>query len=339
MKTAITRGPFDIVIADAPEPTPAPGEALVRVERVGICGSDLSLYKGTHPYRLYPRIQGHEAAGRIVAFGDGDAVGLSVGDRVAVEPLLPCGTCYPCRVGRRNCCTRLQVIGAHVDGMFRQYVALPLFTLYQASDLEPDLAALAEPVSIAVQAVARGEITAADRVVVMGAGPIGTAICLAATDRGARVMVVDKIPARLEIARAYGAEQTVNADEEDVASVVQAWTDGEGPSVIVDAVGAPAVIRRCCDLVASAGRVVIVGLSEQEVSLPILDFTRKEMTILGSRNNAGLFAHAVDLVRRHRERMTAMITHRYPLDRFPEAIKFAAEHPAEAEKVMIEVSG
>lgn len=338
MRTAITRGPFDIVIEDAPEPTPASGEALVRVERVGICGSDLSLYKGTHPYRLYPRIQGHEAAGRIVAFGDGDAAGLSVGDRVAVEPLLPCGTCYPCRINRRNCCTRLQVIGAHVDGMFREYVALPLFTLHQASDLDPDLAALAEPVSIAVQAVARGEITAADRVLVMGAGPIGTAICLAATDRGARVMVADKIPARLEIARAYGAEQTVNADDDDISDVAQDWTDGEGPSVVVDAVGAPAVIRLCCETVASAGRVVIVGLSEQEVSLPILDFTRKEMTILGSRNNAGLFADAVDLVRRNRDRMTAMITHRYPLSQFPDAIKFAAEHPSEAEKVMIEVS-
>jgi L-gulonate 5-dehydrogenase len=338
MKTAVTRGPFEISIEDAPIPTPGSGEVLVRVERVGICGSDLSLYKGTHPYRFYPRIQGHEAAGRIVAFGDDATNGLSVGDRVAIEPLLPCGTCYPCRIGRPNCCTRLKVIGAHVDGMFREFVALPAFTLYQASDLDPELAALAEPVSIAVQAVARGAITAADRVLVMGAGPIGTAICLAATDKGARVVVADKIPARLEIARTYGAEQTVNAGEEDVAAVAQAWTDGEGPSVVVDAVGAPPVIRHCCELVASAGRVVIVGLSEQEVSLPILDFTRKEMTILGSRNNAGLFAEAVDLVRRNRDRMTAMITHRYPLAQFPEAIKFAAEHPAEAEKVMIEVT-
>jgi L-gulonate 5-dehydrogenase len=335
----MTRGPFDIAIEDAAEPEPGAGEALIRVERVGICGSDLSLYKGTHPYRLYPRIQGHEASGRIAAFGAGDRGGLSVGDRVAVEPLLPCGTCYPCRIGRRNCCTRLRVIGAHVDGMFREFVALPVFALYQASDLDPDLAALAEPVSIAVQAVARGEITGADRVLVMGAGPIGTAICLAATDRGARVMVADKIPARLAIARAFGAERTVDADEEDVAAAAQAWTEGDGPSVVVDAVGAPAVIRRCCEIVASAGRVVVVGLSEQEVSLPILDFTRKEMTIVGSRNNAGLFGEAVDLVRRNRERMGLMITHRYPLARFPEAIKFAAEHPAEAEKVMIEVSG
>jgi L-gulonate 5-dehydrogenase len=338
MRAAVTRGPFDVVVEEAPAPTPGAGEALVRVERVGICGSDLSLYKGTHPYRSYPRIQGHEASGVVVAFGNGSDGRLSVGDRVAVEPLLPCGECYPCRIGRRNCCTRLRVIGAHVDGMFRELVALPLFTLYPAGDLEPDLAALAEPVSIAVQAVARGEVTAADRVLVMGAGPIGTGICLAAVDRGARVTVVDKIPTRLAIARAFGAERTVNADDEDVAAAAQSWTEGDGPSVVVDAVGAPAVIRRCCELVASAGRVVVVGLSEQEVNLPILDFTRKEMTILGSRNNAGRFGEAVDLVRRHKDRIGSMITHRYPLSRFSEAIRFAADHPAEAEKVMVELA-
>jgi len=257
---------------------------------------------------------------------------------VAVEPLIACGECYPCRIGRRNCCTRLQVLGAHVDGAFREFVALPTSMLYPANDLSPDLAALVEPVSIAVQAVDRGWIGPEDRVVVVGAGPIGAGICLAATDRGARVMVVDRLAGRLELARALGAERTVVAGEEDVAAIVRDWTDGDGPSVTVDAVGLPAVIRQCCDLVASAGRVVIVGLSEQEVSLPILDFTRKEMTILGSRNNAGLFGEAVALVRRSQDRVGRMITHRFPLARTPEAFAFAIEHPADAEKVMIEVA-
>ncbi|MBA3416902.1 MAG: alcohol dehydrogenase catalytic domain-containing protein, partial [Chloroflexia bacterium] len=331
-------GPFDVVVEEVADVQPAPGEALLRIERVGVCGSDVSFFKGTHPYRHYPRIQGHEAAGRVVALGEGDRGGLAVGDLVAVEPLIACGACYPCRIGRANCCTDLKVLGAHLDGAFREFVALPFSMLYPANDLDPDLVALCEPISIAVQAAARGEIGPGDRVVVMGAGPIGAGICLAATDRGARVLCTDLLPSRLELARLYGAERTVVAGAEDVAAVVAEWTGGEGPTVTVDAVGAPPVIRQCCALVANAGRVVIVGLSEQEVSLPIIDFTRKEMTIVGSRNNAGRFGDAVSLVRRNRDRVGAMITHRYPLQRTAEALRFSTEHPAETEKVMIEVA-
>lgn len=338
MLGVVTHGPFDVTLEEIPFVQPAAGEALVRIERVGVCGSDVSLYKGTHPYRLYPRIQGHEAAGVVVALGEGAAGGsVAVGDRVAIEPLLPCGACYPCRIGRANCCTNLKVLGAHVDGAFREFVAAPVALLHPANDLDPDHAALCEPISIAVQAAARGDIGPADRVVVVGAGPIGAGICLAASDRGARVLCVDMLPSRLALARTYGAERTVIAGEEDVEAAIGAWTGGEGPSVAVDAVGAPTVIRQCCAMVASAGRVVIVGLSEQDVSLPIIDFTRKEMTIFGSRNNAGRFGEAVDLVRRNRDRIGAMITHRFPLEATAEALKFAAEHPAETEKVMIEM--
>ena len=338
MRGVVTRGPFDVVVDDLPDVLPGIGEALVRIERVGVCGSDVSFFKGSHPYRVYPRVQGHEAAGRVVAFGGDETNGLGVGDLVAIEPLIACGACYPCRVGRGNCCTALKVLGAHVDGTFREFVALPLGMLHPAHDLDADLAALCEPVSIAVQAVARGRIGPDDQVVVYGAGPIGAAICLAAADRGARVLCVDLLPSRLQLARSLGAERTVNPGEEGVDAVVAEWTDGDGPSVTVDAVGVPAVIRQACALVANAGRVVIVGLSEQEVSLPVIDFTRKEMTILGSRNNAGRFGDAVALVRRYRERIGAMITHRYPLDCVPEALAFATEHPAEVEKVMIDVA-
>ena len=298
MKAVMTRAPFDVVVDEVAEVRPAPGEALVRIERVGVCGSDVSFFKGTHPYRRYPRIQGHEAAGRVIALGEGDPGGLTIGDLVAIDPLIACGTCYPCRIGRGNCCTDLKVLGAHVDGAFRELVALPVAMLYPANDLDPDLVALCEPISIAVQAATRGQIGPEDRVVVIGAGPIGAGICLAAADRGAGVMCVDLLPSRLELARVYGAERTVVAGEEDVEAVVADWTGGEGPTVAVDAVGAPQVIRQCCALVASAGRVVLVGLSEKEVSLPIIDFTRKEMTILGSRNNAGRFGEAVSLGRR-----------------------------------------
>lgn len=337
MRTAVTLGPGRIVVVDRPEPVPGPGEAVVRVERVGICGSDLHLYHGNHPYASYPRTQGHEFSGLVLGYGGGEPGPVAVGERVAVEPLLPCGECYPCRQARANCCVRLRVLGAHVDGALTERITVPNERLYPTGDLDPDLAALVEPVSIGVQAAARGEIAADDRVVVFGAGPIGQAVILAAVDRGARVMAVDRLASRLALARLLGAEVTAESGRDDVASLAFDWTGGDGPSVTVDAVGAPAVIRACVDLVASAGRVVVIGLSDREVSIPVIEFTRKELTILGSRNNAGLFGAAVDLVSRRRDVVRALITHRYPLDRVAEAIAFADQHPAEAEKVMIEV--
>ncbi len=338
MKTAVTLAPRRIELVDRPEPRAGDGEALIRVERVGICGSDLHLYHGKHPYASYPRTQGHEFAGIVLGYGGGGGGPVAVGERVAVEPLLPCGACYPCRLGRGNCCVRLRVLGAHVDGALTELIAVPTERLYPTADLAPELAALVEPVSIGVQAVARGGIGAEDRVLVFGAGPIGQAVVLAAVDRGARVMAVDRFGSRLDLARRLGAEATVEVGSDDLATAVAAWTGGDGPSVAVDAVGAPAVIRSCVDLVASAGRVVIIGLSDQEVSLPVIDFTRKELTIVGSRNNAGLFGAAVDLVSRRREEVGALITQRYPLAEVAAAIAFADEHPAEVEKVMIEIT-
>jgi len=336
MRTAVTIGPGRIQMRDQPEPTAGTGEALLQVERVGICGSDLHLYHGKHPYATFPRIQGHEISAVVRGYGGG--VGpVPIGERVAVEPLLPCGGCYPCRLGRGNCCVNLKVLGAHVDGALTEWIVVPSERLFAAGDLDPELTALVEPVSIGVQATARGAIGAEDRVVVFGAGPIGQAVILAAVDRGARVLAVDRLPSRLLLAKRLGAEVTVQAGVDDLPAVVREWTHGDGPSVTVDAVGAPAVIRSCVDLVAHAGRVVIIGLSDQEVSLPVLDFTRKELTILGSRNNAGLFGVALDLVRRRGEVVRGLITHRYPLERVAEAIEFADRHPAEAEKVMIEV--
>jgi L-gulonate 5-dehydrogenase len=337
MKAAVTTEPGRVELVERAEPRPGSGEVLVRVERVGICGSDLHLYHGNHPYASYPRVQGHEFCGAVVGFGDGAAGPVAIGERVAVEPLLPCGECYPCRRGRPNCCARLQVMGAHRDGALVELIAVPAERVYPTGDLDVDLAALVEPVSIGVQAAARGEIGADENVVIFGAGPIGLATLLAALDRGARVMMVDRLANRLELARRLGAVETVVADRGDVAAAALAWTKGDGPAVTVDAVGSPAVIRSCVELVAHAGRVVVIGLSDQEVSLPIIQFTRKELTILGSRNNAGRFGEAVALVKRRRHDIGALITHRFPLGRIAEAFAVADRQQAAATKVMIEV--
>lgn len=334
MRAVVTIAPRMMEVVERAEPMAGPGQALVRVEAVGLCGSDLHFYLGDHPYVTYPQTQGHEFSGTILSFGEGYQGPLKVGDRVAVEPLLPCGHCYPCRHGRPNCCTNLAVMGAHVPGALTDLIAVPVERLYPVGNLDPELAALVEPISIGLQAVMRGQVTAEDKVVVFGAGPIGQAVLLACKDRGASVLAVDRLTSRLDLARTLGADVTVQADE-NVAARIQEWTDGDGPGVIFEATGVPAVIRQAVDLVASAGRIVIIGLSNKEVSLPVVEFTRKELTVLGSRNNAGIFAAAVDLVQRNQERVRALITHRFPLEETALALDFALNYPTEAEKVII----
>jgi threonine dehydrogenase-like Zn-dependent dehydrogenase len=320
-------------------PEPGPGQALIRVEVVGICGSDLHFFEGQNPYANYPQTQGHEFSGRVVAFGEGYQGPVRVGQRVSVEPLIPCGGCYPCRRGRPNCCTRLQVLGVHTAGAFAEYVAVPAKALYPADDLDPDLTSLVEPLSIGMQVVTRGQVTGEDSVAVYGAGMIGQAVLACALDRGARVLLVDRIPSRLALGRRLGAERVVDGTKEDALEAIRDWTGGDGAAVVVDATGAPAVIRAAVDAVAFSGRIVIVGISMQEVSLPIPEFTRKELTILGSRNNAGVFGAALDLVRRRGEGLRPLITQRFPLAQAPAAIDFALHHPAEAAKVLLDVEG
>ncbi len=336
MRAVVTQAPKVMEVVEKPEPTAAPGQALISVEVVGICGSDLHLYLGDHPYATYPQTQGHEFSGTIVAFGAGYTGPLKIGERVAVEPLLPCGTCYPCRHGRPNCCTHLAVLGAHVPGALTDLIAVPVETLYPTGDLDEELAALVEPISIGLQAVFRGNVIADDNVVIFGAGPIGQAVLLACKDRNARVLVVDKLASRLELATRLGADRVMSADDK-LAEIINDWTQGDGPSIIFEATGVPAVIRTAVDLVASAGRIVIIGLSNQEVSIPVIEFTRKEMTILGSRNNANIFGEAVALVQRNQDRARQLITHRFTLEETPQALEFALHHPTEAEKVLIHV--
>jgi len=339
MKAVVTVEPQRMELRDVAEPVAGPQQAIVRVEAVGLCGSDLHMFRGSDPYARFPIVQGHEFAGIVERLGGTVPRAVHVGDRVAVEPLQPCGQCYPCRRGRSNCCARLEVLGAHLPGALTERIAVRTDALYPVGDLDPELAALVEPVSIGLQAVSRGAVDADDRVVIFGAGPIGQAVLLAAVDRGARVLVADRVPHRLELARALGAEDTVDVSTRDIGDRVADWTNGDGASVVVEATGVPSVSRLAVELVAHAGRVVILGTSDDEVSLPIIAFTRKELTILGSRNNNGLFGQAVDLVQRQCARARLLITHRFPLEQTQQAIEFAMAHTAEAEKVMIRVGG
>ncbi|MGI8423488.1 MAG: zinc-binding alcohol dehydrogenase family protein [Chloroflexota bacterium] len=338
MRAAVTVAPRRIEIREVPDPRPAPDEALIKVETAGICGSDLHLFDGSNPYANYPRTQGHEFSGRVISFGGAYGGPVNVGDRVTVEPLIWCGDCYPCRNDRPNCCVRLKVLGVHVDGAFSDMIAVKSRALFPVGGLDAELTTLVEPVSIGMQVVCRATVTGADTVVVYGAGVIGQAALICARDRGARVLVVDKLRPRLELAKQLGAEAVAEAGKDDVPGMIKDWTNGEGTAVAIDATGAPSAIRAAIDAVAPSGRVVIVGISNQEVSIPVIEFSRKELTILGSRNNTGVFGDALDLVRRLGEKLRVLVTHRFPIEQAQAAMTLAHDRPHEAEKVLLVVS-
>jgi len=296
MKALVLHGPRDLRYGEVREPVPAPGEAVVQVVLAGICGSDLHAYHGTQPFFVYPQTPGHEAVGHVVALGPGvppDALGA----RVVLDPTVSCGRCYPCRVGRGNCCADLRVLGVHLPGVMAERFVAPWTGLVRVPDHVPDeVAVLAEPLSIAHHALSRARVRADDRVAIIGAGCIGQVLLLMCRREGAACLLIDPARPRLDLAARLGADAVVDPAGEDPSEAVRRFTGGEGASVVFEAVGHPETIRSALDLASNAGRVVILGLCSHEVSLPGSVFVRKELDVLGSRLHGGSLPAAVALL-------------------------------------------
>jgi threonine dehydrogenase-like Zn-dependent dehydrogenase len=329
-------------VVRVPEPgEPGRGEVLVRPEAVGLCGSDFHYFLGDigtidDPSSLYPRIQGHEAAGTILAVGPDCPPELDPGSRVALWPVSSCGRCYACRIGHGNACVNISLIGVHEDGALQEQLVVPAAQVFPVGDQDPALAALIEPVSIAVRTVVRGRVAEGERVVVLGAGPIGQALALAAIDRGASVLLVDTLRSRLDRGTATGADVLQVGKDDDLAAAAREWAGEEGPEVVIEATGVPGLVQPAVDLVAHAGRVVVVGLSGEPAPVRVGDLPLKEIDVLGvSCCGADEFAAAVDLVGRRRDVAAALVTHEFPLGRAPEAIAYAMAHPVEVMKAVV----
>jgi len=295
MRAVIMNAPKSIETGTWQTPTPRPGEVLISVGAAGICAGDLYFFQGKNPYAVYPQICGHEIAGTITEVGEG-VEGLRPGMQVVVEPFIGCGKCYPCRVGKSNCCANLRIIGVHFPGGYADYLTAPATHVHPVPEgLSLFDATFAEPVAIGVQACRRGEI-GAEYVLILGCGPIGLALIEVARARGARVVATDIVESRMEVARQLGAE-TLPADDKLLAKVIE-QTNGEGAPVVIEATGSAKVMEQTADLVAAGGRIVIVGLVPKGtgVTFPGLDFTRKEMTILGSRASVRCFPESLELL-------------------------------------------
>jgi threonine dehydrogenase-like Zn-dependent dehydrogenase len=331
MKAVVTLGPGRIELEDRPEPgEPGPGEVIVRPRAVGICGSDFHYLMGE--LGDFPRVQGHEVGAVVEAAGPDSS--LSAGDAVALHPLSHCGRCYPCRIGRTNVCDNFSLIGIHEDGALQELLRMPGDLVFPTSERRPEIAALAEPLSIAVRAINRSRLEAGEHAVIFGAGPIGQAICLLARERDAPVLMIDPLASRRELGESMGAETLPWRD--DVSEAAREWAGGEGSEVVFDATGAPDAIRAGFETAVSAGRLVMVGMSHHDVPLRVFGFVDKELDVLGvSCCQGDEFGEAVAFVERNGDRLENLITQRYPLERAPEALRWAMEHPAETMKVVI----
>jgi 2-desacetyl-2-hydroxyethyl bacteriochlorophyllide A dehydrogenase len=286
MQTIILDRPGEFRLASTPPPqAPGPGEALVRVHRVGICGTDLHAFRGTQPFFSYPRILGHELGVEVLALDPAAPQGaVAVGDRCSVEPYLNCGSCGACARGRQNCCTRLQVLGVHIDGGMRECISVPAAKLHRSASLSYEQLALVETLAIGAHAVQRAQIEPGEWALVIGAGPIGLATMQFAGLAGARVVALDVNADRLAFCRARGlAGQTIDG-RGDALAALQELTGGELATAVFDATGNLASMARAFEYVAHAGQLTFVGLAQGDVTLHDPTFHRREITLLASRN-------------------------------------------------------
>jgi 2-desacetyl-2-hydroxyethyl bacteriochlorophyllide A dehydrogenase len=282
MQALVCKAPGQLAIEDRPAAKAAPGEVLVRIRRVGICGTDYHIYEGNQPFLSYPRIMGHELAVEVVENNTG--FGPVVGQICVVNPYLSCGTCVACRRGKPNCCTRIQVLGVHRDGGMTQYLALPVGNLIVADDLSVDECAMVEFLAIGAHAVRRGFVTSADRALIIGAGPIGLGAALFAKLAGADITVMDRDGERLTAAtELFETCHTVLADDDAPAKLLQ-FTDGDGYDAVFDATGNLGSIEAGFAYAAHGGRYVLVSVVKGDIAFTDADFHRKELTLLGSRN-------------------------------------------------------
>lgn len=309
--------PGHFITTEGPEPTLAPGEALVRVHRIGICGTDLHAFAGKQPFFNYPRILGHELGVEVIDPGD-TPNGLKAGDRCSVEPYLNCGHCIACRRGKPNCCTSLNVLGVHSDGGMRPFIAVPTRKLHHSARLDYEQLALVETLGIGAHAIERAEPTKNDFVLVIGAGPIGLSVIQFALVSGATLAVMDVSESRLAFCRdQLGVKHTVVAGV-DAAAQLKSISGGDLPTIVIDATGNPKSMAGTFELAAHGGRIVFVGLFQGDVTFNDPNFHRRELTLCGSRNALPqTFRDIISLVESGRVDTKPWITHRFPLAETP----------------------
>lgn len=326
--------PGIFAFGELPSPVPASGEVLLRLRRLGYCGSDLSTFRGANPLVSYPRIPGHEIAAEIVSAGRDVPPHLHPGLAATVVPYTACGKCTACRAGRL--CRHNQTLGVQRNGACADFITVPWEAVLLAPGLSLEALALVEPLSVGFHAVERGRVTAADTVAVLGAGMIGLGAIACAAQTGAHVISVDVDDAKLALARRAGAQETINSRTESLHDCLQALTSGDGPAVIIEAVGSPETFLAAVNEVCFAGRVVYIGYAKIPVTYETKYFVMKELDILGSRGALrSNFEAVIRLLQAGRYPVAETITQTVPFSAAGDALRAWDANPSAITKIQI----
>jgi threonine dehydrogenase-like Zn-dependent dehydrogenase len=314
MKAVSLLGTGEVRVVETHEPQRGAGELLLKVEMVGLCGTDLNSFRGKNPLVTYPRIIGHEIAATVI---EGSSA-IPSGTRVTVSPYTSCGSCASCLRGRFNACQGNQTLGVQRDGALTEWITIPEEKVYPSRLSFKELC-LVEPLTVGVHAVARGRVTAADIVVVFGCGGVGLGAIAGAAFRGARTIAVDLDDAKLETARATGATDLIHSAREDFRTRLREITEGRGPDVIIEAIGLPETFRAAVEEVAFTGRIVYIGYAKEPIAYETKLFVQKELDIMGSRNA---------LPQDFREVIAMLERGHFPVERAVSAVVSMEETPA-----------
>lgn len=321
MKTIILNKPqeFQLISRDFDD-TLSENEALLKIHRIGICGTDYHAYRGRQPFFSYPRVLGHELGAEVIGLGSGaGASGIKIGDKVSVEPYLNCGVCQPCQNGKTNCCENLKVLGVHIDGGMTEYLKVPVNKLHKSDILHYEQLALVETLGIGSHAVQRANVTDNDIVLVIGAGPIGLSVIQFAKINGAKIVVMDFSKQRLDFANeAIGIDESISATEDFSADDLRKILKGNMPTVVFDATGNAQSMMKAFSYVAFGGKLVYVGLFQGDVTFFDPDFHRREITLFASRNALPAdFKHIISKMESGEINTKAWLTHEAAFEDLP----------------------
>ncbi|MBR6402011.1 MAG: zinc-binding alcohol dehydrogenase family protein [Eubacterium sp.] len=337
MKTVLIDKPFEIKVTDTQMPEPKEGEALLKVLYGGICGADVASYTGNQPFTTYPRIPGHEFSAEIISIPENDR-NLKAGDIVTANPYFNCGTCYSCQRGFVNCCTDNQTMGVQRDGAFREYIVMPVERIYDGKGLSAKELALVEPFTISYHALHRAPVKSGDKVLVVGAGPIGLFALIAAKAQGAEVYVADILDGRLEKAMHFGASGVINSAKTDIVEETMKVTDGNGFDVCVEACGQSVTFLACINCAAFAANIILIGNGKKETTFLHSILLKKELNVFGSRNSYPAdFKEVIDLIASGKVNVMDMVSDIYPIDKADLAFKALAENDGSLAKVLIAI--
>jgi 2-desacetyl-2-hydroxyethyl bacteriochlorophyllide A dehydrogenase len=337
MEALICTEPGSFQYIDKAPPVLQPGQAILKIKRIGICGTDLHAYKGTQPFFNYPRILGHELAADLVeADGAGDFI---AGEAVTIIPYFNCGACIACRNAKPNCCASIKVCGVHIDGGMAQYLSVPSYSLVKSQGLGYDELALVEPLAIGTHGVSRAGVLPGEFVLVIGAGPIGLGTMEFARIAGAKVIALDINDQRLQFCKdRLHVDYAINAATEDVTARLNEITNGDMPTVVIDATGSQKAINNALRYLAHGGRFILIGLQKEAISFSHPEFHKRETTLMSSRNATRHdFEHVISSMKKGLVDPTTYITHRVKFNGVKDVFETWLDPANGVIKAMVEV--